>query len=237
MTPWNASFADRYPFTDRQSEASLAELARFMRMDTGRIAQFIQTRLGGLLRLEGDKWVPDAMNSQSLTFNPAFLDALNRLTRVGNVAFAHGDVSLHFQLMAKPSRDVVESDLIVDSQKLQYFNQEESWQTLSWPDNRWQPQTTLTWRTIKTGTRLYSDEPGSWGFIRLLDKALVTELGDNLYRVVWVTPDGVALNYQLRTELGKGPLSLLDLRGFVLPSQIFSSGGAADAGIRPGGEQ
>ncbi|HBW5537962.1 TPA: hypothetical protein ORM06_003961 [Klebsiella aerogenes] len=237
VTPWNASFADRYPFTNRQSEASLAELARFMRMDTGRIAQFIQTRLGGLLRLEGDKWVPDAMNSQGLTFNPAFLDALNRLTRVGNVAFAHGDVSLHFQLMAKPSRDVDESDLIVDRQKLQYFNQEESWQTLSWPDNRWQPQTTLTWRTIKTGTRLYSDEPGSWGFIRLLDKALVTELGDNLYRVVWVTPDGVALNYQLRTELGKGPLSLLDLRGFALPSQIFSSGGAAAAGIRPGGEQ
>lgn len=176
--------------------------------------------------------MPDAMNSQGLTFNPAFLTALNRLTRVANVAFAHGDVELHFQLMAKPSRDVVESFLTLDRQKLQYFNQEESWQTLTWPDNRWQPQTTLTWRTVKTGARLYSDEPGSWGFIRLLDKALVTSLGDNLYRVAWITPDGVALNYQLRTELGKGPLSLLELRGFVLPSQIFSTGGvvAADMG-------
>ncbi|SNY61320.1 ImcF-related family protein [Enterobacter sp. CC120223-11] len=237
VTPWNASFADRYPFTERQSEASLPELAQFMRSDTGRIAQFIQTRLGGLLRLEGDKWVPDAMNSQGLTFSPAFLTALNRLTRVANVAFAHGDVALHFQLMAKPSRDVVESDLTLDRQKLQYFNQEESWQTLTWPDNRWQPQTTLTWRTVKTGARLYSDEPGSWGFIRLLDKALVTSLGDNLYRVAWITPDGVALNYQLRTELGKGPLSLLDLRGFMLPSQIFSTGGIAAAGTRTGGEQ
>lgn len=225
VTPWNAAFADRYPFVDRQSEASLPELAQFMRADTGRITQFIQTRLGGLLRLEGDKWVPDAMNSQGLTFNPAFLDALNRLTRVANVAFAHGDVSLHFQLMAKPSHGVVESDLTVDRQKLQYFNQEESWQTLSWPDNRWQPQTTLTWKTVKTGARLYADEPGSWGFIRLLDKALVTDLGDNLYRLVWVTPDGVVLNYQMRTELGKGPLSLLDLSGFVLPTQIFATGG------------
>ncbi|WP_455425709.1 ImcF-related family protein [Dryocola sp. LX212] len=234
VTPWNAAFADRYPFTERQSEASLPELAQFMRADTGRITQFIQTRLGGLLRLEGDKWVPDAMNSQGLTFNPAFLDALNRLTRIANVAFAHGDVELHFQMMAKPSRDVVESDLLVDRQKLQYFNQEESWQTLTWPDNRWQPQSTLTWRTVNTGTRLYADEPGSWGFIRLLDKALVTSLGDNLYRVAWVTPDGVTLNYQLRTELGKGPLSLLDLRGFVLPSQIFASGGMAAS--HPGGK-
>ncbi|MGV3345822.1 type VI secretion IcmF C-terminal domain-containing protein, partial [Enterobacteriaceae bacterium LUAb1] len=237
VTPWNASFADRYPFTARQSEASLPELAQFMRPDTGRIAQFIQTRLGGLLRREGDKWVPDALNSQGLTFNPAFLTALNHLTRVASVAFAHGDVALHFQLMAKPSRDVVESDLTLDRQRLQYFNQEESWQTLTWPDNRWQPQTTLTWRTVKTGTRLYADEPGSWGFIRLLDKALITGLGDNLYRVAWRTPDGAVLNYQLRTELGKGPLSLLDLRGFVLPSQIFSSDAAAAAEPLTGGEQ
>ncbi|WP_312584443.1 ImcF-related family protein [Atlantibacter sp.] len=224
VTPWNAAFGDRYPFADRQSEASLPELAQFMRADTGRIVQFIQTRLGGLLRLEGDKWVPDAMNSQGLTFSPAFLAALDQLTRVANVAFAHGDVELHFQLMAKPSRDVVESFLTLDRQQLQYFNQEENWQTLTWPDNRWQPQTMLTWRTVHTGARLYADMPGSWGFIRLLDKALVTDLGDNLYRVTWITPDGLALNYQLRTDLGKGPLALLDLRGFSLPPEIFAAG-------------
>ncbi|MCX0499591.1 ImcF-related family protein [Erwinia billingiae] len=221
VTPWETAFNDRYPFVERQTDASLPELAQFIRMDTGRISQFISTRLGGLLRLEGNKWVPDAMNSQGLTFNPAFIDALNQLTHISNVTFAHGDVTLHFQLMAKPSRDVVESDLTVDRQKLQYFNQEESWQMLTWPDNRWQPQTTLTWRTVEAGARLYADEPGSWGLIRLLDKALVTDLGDNQYRVAWITPNGVALNYLMRTELGKGPLALLDLRGFTLPSDVF----------------
>lgn len=237
VTPWETAFNDRYPFVDRQSDASLPELAQFMRMDTGRIAQFINTRLGGLLRLEGDKWVPDAMNSQGLTFNPAFIDALNHLTRISNVAFAHGDVALHFQLMAKPSRDVVESNLTVDRQKLQYFNQEESWQMLAWPDNRWQPQTTLTWRTVQAGARLYADEPGSWGLIRLLDKALVTDLGDNQYRVAWITPDGVALNYLMRTELGKGPLSLLDLRGFTLPSDVFATGTSPLPAAKHGGNK
>ncbi|AGW88405.1 MULTISPECIES: hypothetical protein [Cupriavidus] len=29
------------------------------------------------------------------------------------------------------------------------------------------------------------------------------------------------LSYQLRTEVGQGPLEMLALRGFVLPSRIF----------------
>jgi len=223
VNSWNKAFNGRYPFVDRKSEASLPQMAQFLRTDTGNIVQFIQTRLGGILRKEGDNWVPDAMNSQGLTFNPEFLAALNELTRIANVAFNHGDVELHFELMGKPSRDVVESELVVDRQTLKYFNQMESWQTMTWPDNRWQPQTLLSWTSVKAGARLYGDFPGSWGFIRLLDKALVTELGDNTYRVAWITPDGLALNYMLRTELGKGPLALLDLRGFTLPARIFDA--------------
>lgn len=236
VTPWDQSFADRYPFANRQSDVSLPHLAQFMRTDTGRIAQFVKSRLGGLLRLEGDRWVPDAMNSQGLTFDPAFLSALNKLTHIANTAFVRGDVELHFQMMAKPSRDVVESELTVDRQKLQYFNQEENWQTLNWPDNRWQPQTTLTWRSTHTGTRIYADHPGSWGLIRLLDKARITDLGSNIYRVVWPTPDGLALNYQIRTELGSGPLALLELRGFRMPARIFISATQSEVAYQ-GGEQ
>jgi len=236
VTPWDQSFADRYPFANRQSDVSLPHLAQFMRTDTGRIAQFVNSRLAGLLRLEGDRWVPDAMNSQGLTFDPAFLNALNKLTHIANTAFVRGDVELHFQMMAKPSRDVVESELTVDRQKLQYFNQEESWQTLNWPDNRWQPQTTLTWRSTHTGTRIYADHPGSWGLIRLLDKARITNLGNNIYRVAWPTPDGLALNYQIRTELGSGPLALLELRGFRMPARIFISATQNEDAYQ-GGEQ
>ncbi|MNL76174.1 hypothetical protein D3C87_2020970 [compost metagenome] len=34
-------------------------------------------------------------------------------------------------------------------------------------------------------------------------------------------PDGLGLTWHLRTELGAGPLALLKLRGFKLPTQIF----------------
>ncbi len=80
--------SDRYPFANRQSDVSLPHLAQFMRTDTGRIAQFVNGRLGGLLRLEGDRWVPDAMNSQGLIFDPAFLAALNKLTRIANAVLS-----------------------------------------------------------------------------------------------------------------------------------------------------
>ncbi|MCH9298309.1 hypothetical protein, partial [Pantoea allii] len=35
-------------------------------------------------------------------------------------------------------------------------------------------------------------------------------------------PDGRTLQWVLRSQLGKGPLALLELRGFTLPDQIFS---------------
>ncbi|MNH46384.1 hypothetical protein D3C79_1091500 [compost metagenome] len=36
------------------------------------------------------------------------------------------------------------------------------------------------------------------------------------------TPDGSTLQWVLRSQLGNGPLALLQLRGFSLPQQIFS---------------
>jgi type VI secretion system protein ImpL len=67
------------------------------------------------------------------------------------------------------------------------------------------------------------DYQGTWGLIRLLEKARVTPLddGDSLYRMVLRAPDGIDLTWHLRTELDAGPLALLKLRGFTLPSQIF----------------
>ncbi|HEM7134259.1 TPA: hypothetical protein U2I51_003768, partial [Providencia rettgeri] len=62
-----------------------------------------------------------------------------------------------------------------------------------------------------------------WGLIRLLETANVAPYAGSTssYTVSWVTPDSNTLNYQLRTEMGQGPLALLKLRNFVLPEKIF----------------
>jgi Uncharacterized protein conserved in bacteria len=64
--------------------------------------------------------------------------------------------------------------------------------------------------------------PGSWGLIRLLDKAQVS--ANPASAAAGGSPagsDGRPLNYILRTEAGEGPLALLKLRNFTLPADIF----------------
>ncbi len=70
--------------------------------------------------------------------------------------------------------------------------------------------------------RLYANNQGNWGLIRLLDKAQITPLDSGRTQLVWKTPDGNTLKFILRSELGDGPLALLKLQGFRLPESIFN---------------
>ncbi len=68
---------------------------------------------------------------------------------------------------------------------------------------------------------LYSQ--GRFAFIRLLERARVSQQDNARYLLSW-TPDqgaGSSLSVQLRAEAGAGPLDVLALRHFTLPSRIF----------------
>lgn len=222
VSQWNTAFAGRYPFKATGSDASLPLLAQFLRGDSGRIATFLKTNLGGILHQEGSHWVVDPAASQGMTVNPAFLSAINQLADISDIIFAQGDAGVHFELMARPSRDVARIQLAVDGQNLDYFNQMESWQSFTWPGNTYYPGVDLSWRSNTAEMRLYEHNQGNWGFIRLLDKALITPLDSSRTQLVWITPDGNPLKFIMRSELGDGPLSLLKLQGFSLPESIFS---------------
>lgn len=224
VSQWNTAFAGRYPFKATGSDASLPMLAQFLRGDSGRIAAFLKTNLGGLLHQEGSHWVVDPSASQGMTINPAFLAAINQLADISDIIFAQGDAGVHFELMAQPSRDVARVQLSLDGQNLDYFNQMESWQSFTWPGNTDYPGVDLSWRTVNTESRLYAHNQGNWGFIRLLDNALATPLDSSRIQLVWITPDGNPLKFVMRSELGDGPMALLKLRGFSLPETIFAVG-------------
>ncbi|HII4325771.1 TPA: ImcF-related family protein [Enterobacter cloacae] len=236
VSQWNAAFAGRYPFKATGSDASLPLLAQFLRSDSGRIATFIKTNLGGMLHQEGNHWVVDPAASQGMSISPAFLTAINKLADISDIAFAQGDAGVHFELMARPSRDVARTQLTLDGQKLDYFNQMESWQSFTWPGNTYYPGVDLSWRSVNTEMRLYESNQGNWGFIRLLDKALLTPLDSSRTQLVWITPDGNPLKFILRSELGDGPLALLKLQGFSLPQNIFAVG-AADSTLTLAGDE
>ncbi|QBR50164.1 ImcF-related family protein [Erwinia sp. QL-Z3] len=224
VSEWNSAFGDRYPFSNSGSEVSLPLLAKYLNADSGRITQFLQTRLKGVLHREGSHWVADSINSQGLTFNPAFLNAMNTLSHISDVAFTEGNARMSFELRPGTADGVMQTDMIIDGQKLTYVNQMPQWKRVTWPADTEAPGANLSWISVQAGTRQFADMPGTWGLIRLLDKASVSDNSgvDSSYRLRWKAPDGRNLNYTLRTEAGEGPLVLLKLRNFRLPENIFS---------------
>jgi len=223
VNDWNRAFGGRYPFKDTDSDASLTLLAKYLDADSGRVAAFMKTSLNGVLHQEGSHWVPDSLNSQGLTFNPAFLDAINTLSHVSDVAFTTDTARLQFDLRPGTAAGVVETDFRTDGQTLSYVNQMPVWKHFSWPGDTTSLGASLSWISVQAGTRAYAELPGEWGLIRLLDKAEVKGYPglNSSYRLRWDAQDGRALNYTLRTQAGEGPLVLLKLRHFTLPDTVF----------------
>ncbi|WP_288495417.1 ImcF-related family protein [uncultured Pantoea sp.] len=229
---WHTAFDGRFPFAASKSDASLPMLAEFVRKDSGRIERFLTTELSGVLHKEGSQWVPDKVNSQGLSFNPAFLRAINQLSQLSDILFTDGSQGISFELQARPVPQVVETQLTIDGQKLHYFNQMADWQSFRWPGETYKPGTMLTWTAVNTGARLFGDYSGTWGFIRWLELSKRQQLDRSQWMMSFTAPDGRTLQWVLRSQLGKGPLALLDLRGFTLPDQIFSVDSAATAQAR-----
>ncbi|MDW8845542.1 ImcF-related family protein [Erwinia sp. MMLR14_017] len=226
---WHTAFDGRFPFAASKSDASLPMLAEFLRKDSGRIERFLTTELSGVLHKEGSQWVPDKVNSQGLSFNPAFLRAINQLSQLSDILFTDGSQGISFELQARPVPQVVETQLTIDGQPLHYFNQMADWQSFRWPGETYKQGAMLTWTTVNAGARLFGDYSGTWGFIRWLDQGKRQQLDRSQWMMSFTAPDGRTLQWVLRSQLGKGPLALLDLRGFTLPDQIFSVDSAATA--------
>ncbi|HEC2577710.1 type VI secretion protein VasK [Raoultella ornithinolytica] len=226
---WRTAFDGRFPFSVSKSDASLPMLAEFIRKDNGRIDRFLTSELNGVLHKEGSQWVPDSAHSQGLTFNPAFLKAVNQLSQLSDILFTDGSQGISFELQARPAAQVVETQLTIDGQQLHYFNQMADWQSFRWPGDSYKPGTMLTWTTVNAGARLFGDYSGTWGFIRWLDQGKRQQLDRSQWMISFTAPDGRTLQWVLRSQLGKGPLALLALRGFTLPDQIFSVDSAAMA--------
>ncbi len=229
VTNWHTAFDGRFPFAVSKSDASLPMMAEFVRKDSGRIERFLTTELSGVLHKEGSQWVLDKVNSQGLSFNPAFLRAINQLSQLSDILFTDGSQGINFELQARPVSQVVETQLTIDGQQLYYFNQMADWQSFRWPGDTFKPGTMLTWTTVNAGARLFGDYSGTWGFIRWLDQGKRRQLDRSQWMMSFTTPDGLTLQWVLRSQLGKGPLALLALRGFTLPDQIFSVDSAATA--------
>ncbi|MFM0666703.1 ImcF-related family protein [Paraburkholderia sediminicola] len=232
VADWNRNFGGRYPFADSDNDASLPEMGRFMRPDSGVITQFVTTQLAGVVERQGDRWVPaQGSGHHSLTIDPAFLTALNALMRVSTSLFPSGDARVRFELRAVPTPGVTDMTFVLAGRELHYFNQKEEWTPFIWPGDALENFSRIEWQTQEGGLRSALDKQGRFGLIRLLERATVTPQDNARYLLAW-TPDqsqGLTLTVQLRSEAGAGPLDMLALRQFSLPQRIFLTGSSQGA--------
>ncbi|MGF6964862.1 type VI secretion system protein ImpL [Paraburkholderia sp. WC7.3g] len=229
IADWNRTFGGRYPFADSDNDASLPEMARFMRPDNGVIAQFVITQLAGVVERQGDRWVAaQGASHGALTLDPAFLDGLNRMTRASTVLFPSGDAHVRYELRAVPTPGVTDMRFVLSGRELHYFNQKEEWTPFLWPGDSLENLSHIEWQTEHGGLRSALDAQGRFGLIRLLERAQVSQQDGARY-LLSLQPDqseGIALRVQLRGEAGSGPLEVLALRHFKLPARIFVTGAA-----------
>ena len=186
VATWNRSFEGRYPFAHTANDASLPELARFLRPQGGLISDFLNAQLAGVLELQGDQWVPAATGNQTLRFDPAFLAAVNTLQRIAGHLLVQGEPAYRFEFKPIPTPGITDTVLTLDGQKLHYFNQRETWQALSWPSNTPQDEgTRLQWQTEQAGTNKNFEFSGRWGLVRMLEQARVEPIDDATYQLTW----------------------------------------------------
>ena len=238
LADWNRTFGGRYPFADSENDASLPEMARFMRPDNGVIAQFVSTQLAGVVERQGDRWVAAqgadrGAQQDAMRLDPGFLEGLNRLTRVSTVLFPAGDAHVRFDLRGVATPGVTDMKIVVSGHEFDYFNQKEDWVPFEWPGQSLENLSHIEWQTGAGGLRSALDAQGRFGLIRLLESAHASQQDNARYLLTW-TPDtsqGIALQVQLRSDAGAGPLDVLQLRHFALPTRIFVTG-SAKAGPR-----
>ena len=220
--PWGSQLAGRFPFNASDNDSSIPVLTGFLAPEQGAIARFLGSTLAGALVQEGDQWLPSPTLQNAAPFDADFLNAVNALSRLSSLLYAEGDAGYQFELRPVAMPGLAETTLMIDGQALKYFNQHEAWVAMHWPQTGQPGGTHLQWLSLATGTRQTLEFSGRWAFIRLLEKARVVQLDKARFQLDFALPDGLTARYILRTSAGEGPLALLKLLQFKLPSRVFA---------------
>lgn len=234
---YQATLANRYPFTNSTKDVKIDDFSEFFRPDTGLLWTFYKENLGGSLRRVGDDFRATRRFQSSVNFVNSFTsNCLQRGVKITSAVFPPKatepsmafDINLH-----SVSPDVAEVHLDIDGADKVYKNTPEEWLSAVWPAKEAKS------RGARVRVRGYSglDErivrDGDFGLFRLLDAADKIEAG-----TAGGKPNGVATivaTWKLRSQ---GAYFKLDIRparqvgtpktelfrGYECPRVIASSG-------------
>lgn len=226
----------KYPFAAESSnEASMAEIARFLKPGEGVLSKFIDKSLAGLVSKRGDQYVARTWANLGVGLNPAFIGGVSRLSHVGNTVLQEGD-AVRFELQPVPTPGMSEILIEIDGQILRYRNGPQPWTAFSWP-NAATPNAPQGARiqvvAFSGASTSVANHAGRLGFMRLLAQGKVDENANNTAQIEWrFRSQGIrpaadrpsegeeAVRFNFRVVSGANPLALASLRRLSLPEKI-----------------
>jgi len=240
MGQWR-TLASKYPFADSTNEAAMADIAKFLKPGEGTLPKFIDKHLAGLVSRRGDALVPRTWANLGISFNPAFIAGITRLSAVGNTVLMEGDAA-KFELQPIPTPGLREILIEIDGQTLHYRNGPQPWTAFTWP-NPANPNAqvariqAVTFAGVSTSVANFN---GRLGLMRLFAQAKADNPSSPALQLEWrvkkersvhdtdrpgtkgAADDNEAefVRFNFRMISGANPLSLSGLRRVTLPEKI-----------------
>jgi type VI secretion system protein ImpL len=236
MISWRG-LAGKYPFADSSNEASMAEIAKFLKPVEGTLPRFVEKNLSGLITRRGNQLIPRTWANLGIAFAPSFLSGVAGLTAAGDTVLQEGD-GAKFELQPVPTPGLSEILIEVDGQLLRYRNGPQPWTAFSWPNTSGSGVEgariqIVSFAGVSTSVANFS---GRLGLMRLLNQARVDAQGASGAVLEWrlklATPDagagnesvGDTVRFNFRAVSGANPLSLSGFRRQALPEKITNRG-------------
>lgn len=236
MSSWRG-LAGKYPFSDSSNEASMAEIAKFLKPVEGTLPRFVDKNLNGLVTKRGNQLVPRSWANLGIAFTPTFLSGVAGLTAAGDTVLQEGD-GAKFELQPIPTPGLSEIVIEVDGQLLRYRNGPQPWTGFSWPSTSGSGVEgariqIVSFAGVSTSVANFS---GRLGLMRLLNQARVDAQNGGSAVLEWRLKPGVsesgaadesvgdAVRFNFRAVSGANPLSLSGFRRQALPEKITNRG-------------
>lgn len=216
---WKDELSQKYPFVASENEVSFSLIKKFFNPNKGTYYSFINKYLNNFVDLSEEDFTYS--DEQNINFSYAFYKSFDYCNNVSRIAFLNADGVINFELRPLGGVGITESELIIDGEKIKYFNQVATWKKISWPKSNAEKLTKLSWTQEKTGVSRHITFKGDWGFLRLLEMAKIEQLEENLYILTFSVEDGFILQYKLKTEYLGGPLEFLKAKTFKMPKNII----------------
>jgi type VI secretion system protein ImpL len=187
MAIFGRTLAQRYPFAQRDSDASVRDVADFLKPSNGVLWGFYNRELAGdILRVGGSFQFDDRLGGiVRRSYHEGLASYLRRAQAATNALFSGGELHVALDVLINPSPAYGLIALEVGGQAIEYRGGPEQWSHLSWPvgDPSLGAALRVRGRGSVEDTREYR---GDWGLFRLIQAGKVLGEGHgSSFRIGW----------------------------------------------------